>query len=176
MRICFLACCLVLNLTSYASELPPIDEIMTREEMSMTGLDKLSADELQTLREWLSVFIERDAKFVIRNYEKQKKEQLRTKAADEIPEAPQTVKAEAEEKENPFENQQSTIEGIFSGWSGNTRFTLTNGQVWQQRKPDSVRRVKPIRNPKVVFSRNFLGFYYMEVPEAGVKVAVKRIK
>lgn len=62
----------------------------------------------------------------------------------------------------------------FSGWSGDTVFRLQNGQVWQQRQGGNY----PYRgsNPEVRISKNFMGFYRMELTENGKAVAVKRLK
>ena len=49
---------------------------------------------------------------------------------------------------NRFNKNQAKIVGDFSGWSGKTTFILDNGEVWQQRRADSVRRTKRITNPE----------------------------
>ena len=66
--------------------------------------------------------------------------------------------------------------GDFSGWSGKTTFILDNGEVWQQRRADSVRRTKRITNPEVRITKNLMGYYVMEIPAAKVKMPVTRIK
>jgi hypothetical protein len=184
MRIVLLILLMVLQSDLMAADLPPIDKIMTPEEMSITGLDKLSAEERELLRRWLDRFVQRDAKFVIKNYKKerereqkleqeQKQKRSRTSEDEQIAEPKRQAPVILDD---PFIEASIHIVGTFDGWRGKSRFTLSNGEVWEQRKPDSVRRVKPIDNPTVKFKNNLLGFNVMEVPAAKVKIMVKRVK
>jgi hypothetical protein len=65
------------------------------------------------------------------------------------------------------------IVGQFVGWQNKTRFRLENGQVWQQRTTSKYRY--KAENPEVRLSRNFLGFWEMEIVDTGRSVGVKRI-
>jgi hypothetical protein len=67
------------------------------------------------------------------------------------------------------------IAGDFDGWRGSTRFTLDNGQVWEQ-VDDSIVTVKRIANPKVTIARGLFNSYYMSVSGMTDSVQVKRIK
>ena len=185
-RYCLLLAILVMAIRVDAAQLPPINEIMSAGELDATGLDKLSPAELQTLREWMEVFIKRDAKFVMRHY---KGDPASEKPVNEVSglgaqgiESGEPGKASGASREavrseeNSFNEIRSSIDGNFTGWSGPTRFTLANGQVWQQRNPDGHRRVKTLANPDVILTKNFLGQYVMKVPLAKIKVPVKRVK
>ena len=66
---------------------------------------------------------------------------------------------------------ESQIRGKFSGWSGRTAYTLTNGQTWQQTKLHNKHAAKYM--PQVVIYNSAHG-PIMHV--AGTSVAVKRIK
>ena len=79
------------------------------------------------------------------------------------------------ETKNRFDKSVARIVGDFSGWRGKTLFKLDNGETWQQRRADSVRRTKIISNPEVRIKRNVMGFYVMEIPAAKVRVPVTRI-
>jgi hypothetical protein len=51
-----------------------------------------------------------------------------------------------------FDIFESKIDGEFRGWSGNTRFALVNGQVWQQSSYDFTRH--HAHSPKVLIYRS----------------------
>ena len=164
-----------------AAELPSLDELMSPSEMEITGVDKLSAEEKQALREWLEVFVDLDAKFAAKRYAERKKAEekagvTRQKSEPRTEQVSETTQHDVQEKQNRFSKSQARIVGDFTGWKGKTTFRLDNGEVWQQRKPDSIRRTKRVSNPEVRITRNFMGFYIMEVPAVKTKVPVTRIK
>ena len=182
-----------ITLPVYSAELPPLEDLMSESEMAVTGVEKLSQEEKQALREWLEVFVDQDAKFAARRYAQQRKQQARqlerrssiehliapSIGGDESngPELGLSAKNQTQELEtkNRFDKSVARIVGDFSGWNGKTLFRLDNGETWQQRRPDSVRRTKTISNPKVRIKRNVMGFYVMEIPAAKVRVPVTRI-
>lgn len=79
-----------------------VRQFMTASEFKAAGLDKLSSEELERLNEWL-------AKFTAQVF--------------------RTVQGSGGGCEGVVESQ---VEGTFSGWTGETVFKLTNGQIWQQ--------------------------------------------
>ena len=184
---------LVATLPVIGLELPPLEDLMSDSEMEVTGVVKLTQDEKQALREWLEVFVDQDAKFAARRYEKQRKQETRQidrqSSAEQTlvpssgggesnrPELATSAKNEMQEPEtkNRFDKSVARIVGDFSGWRGKTLFKLDNGETWQQRRADSVRRTKIISNPEVRIKRNVMGFYVMEIPAAKVRVPVTRI-
>lgn len=69
---------------------------------------------------------------------------------------------------------EGRVTGDFEGWRGDTIFVLDNGQVWKQRQGG-----KYFYNgddPKIVITRNMLGFFVLEVVETGKSVGVKRLR
>ena len=68
----------------------------------------------------------------------------------------------------------SRINGNFDGWSGSTRFTLENGQVWEQRRGN--RWKVSLVNTEVHIKKNFMGAFEMEVLSEGRSIGVRRIK
>lgn len=68
---------------------------------------------------------------------------------------------------------EARIAGNFTGWKGNTTFTLDNGQVWKQRHEGSY--YKRMQNPEVVISRESMG-YFLTLKETGARIGVSRIK
>jgi len=67
------------------------------------------------------------------------------------------------------------IVGEFHGWSGSTRVTLDNGQVWEQ-MDDATVTAGRMTNPKVTISRGVFNSFYISVEGVNDSVEVKRIK
>lgn len=148
-----LACAL-----THAAEDAPLQERMSREEFGRAGLDKLTTQELDFLNAW-----------------------LQNKVVEPMREEVEAVKSEKEERMgfHPRPGDRSVIEseidGEFSGWSGGrTRFTLKNGQVWQQ--VDSGTVYYRVDSPAVRIEPKSLGSWKMYVEGLGRGVKVKRIK
>ena len=162
---------------------------MSADDIKSTGLERLSESELEALREWIDVFSQRDAKFVKRQYRKQLKaeEELakreKTATTAEVKAKPEVARIETVNQEDgnasPVRDPTtivSTIDGAFSGWSGNTQFKLANGQIWQQRQRERRYSTRTVQNPRVVIEKNFLGFYVMALPDLKKKIPVKRLQ
>jgi hypothetical protein len=144
-----------LLLASYAvvaqdgSSFPGVEALMTPEEYRAAGLEKLTPGEREALNSFLIRYTAEDSQVLFNSDAEVKK------AADE-------------------QEIVSVIQQPFKGWSGDTVFRLENGQVWQQRQRGNY----PYRgtNPEVRITKNFMGFYRMELTENGKAVAVKRLK
>ena len=67
------------------------------------------------------------------------------------------------------------IAGEFHGWSGSTRVTLDNGQVWEQMDDATVTSGR-MTNPKVTITKGLLNAFYISVDGVSDVVLVKRIK
>jgi len=135
---------------SAAEDFPGLERLMTVEQFRRTGLPKLSDSELEALNEWLIEYTAGDAEVL------------------------QGSSAAVREAEKNIEID-SRISGDFTGWDGDTIFSLDNGQVWQQRLSGRYPYRGPA-NPAVRISKNFLGFYKMTVLESGKSVGVKRLR
>lgn len=136
-------------LASEADDFPGIQKLMDEEQFRAAGLEQLNADQLKQLDGWLKNYTATGAEVVKRQ-------------------------SKTVQKVARLEHIAANIDGEFKGWNGNTVFKLDNGQVWQQRLRG--RYAYRADNPKVVISRNKLGFYRLEVVTTGKKVGVKRIK
>ena len=130
---------------------PGIEALMTPAEYDAAGLEKLTPQERKALDQWLIRYTAEDAPVLLNSDEE--------------------VKQAVQEQEIV-----STIVSPFDGWSGNTVFTLANGQVWQQRRQSKYAYTGSTAAPEVRITRNFMGFYSMELLETGAKVLVKRAK
>lgn len=142
---------LVRPLTGAAQDttFPGIEALMTPQEFKAAGLDKLSPAEREALNGFLIRYTAEDSQVLLNTDEE--------------------VKKAVEEQEIV-----SVIQQPFSGWTGDTIFRLENGQVWQQRHGGNY----PYRgsHPQVRITKNFMGFYRMELVENGKAVGVKRLK
>ena len=80
--------------------------------------------------------------------------------------------------EQRIDHLEARLVGDFTGWTGNTKFRLDNGQVWEQTKnyiPNYEPR-EPISQPRVTISRGLMGSYNLRVEGVKRIVQVKRIK
>lgn len=73
------------------------------------------------------------------------------------------------------EQISASLVGTFDGWEGKERFELSNGQIWEVRRPNSARSYSPVTAPQVVIRKNMFGFYVMDVPEVNATIPVTRV-
>jgi hypothetical protein len=128
---------------------PGIEALMTAQEYEAAGIDKLTDTEREALNHWLIRYTVEDSKVLLRTDEE--------------------VKKAAQEQEI-----LASIQPPFKGWSGDTIFTLDNGQVWQQRRGGNYHHVGT--STRVRISKNLMGFYRLELLDNGKSVQVKRLK
>lgn len=81
-----------------------------------------------------------------------------------------------EAKKNPDAptSVQSRLQGNFIGWQGSTRFTLINGQVWQQAEPGDFHY--EIESPMVSIEKGLFGGYFLRVEGLNKVLKVKRVQ
>jgi hypothetical protein len=132
------------------SDAPELESLMTPEDYSASGLNKLSEAERAHLSAWVARYRE---------------------GAVAGPAPAKTTEQRAEEKE--IEILAKVVPG-FSGWSGKTVFRLDNGQVWQQRQAGKLRYKGG--DSTVLIKQNTLGMYVLKHQESGRAVGVKRIR
>ncbi|MCL5799612.1 MAG: hypothetical protein M1574_05925 [Gammaproteobacteria bacterium] len=68
----------------------------------------------------------------------------------------------------------SHLKGVFTGWSGHTRFRLRNGEVWVQDGYGSF-STPALHDPRVVIKKLLVG-YVLRVPPYGAEVFVRRVR
>ena len=149
---------------------PGLRALMTEQEFEAAGLNTLSAAQLKALDDWLAdESTERPASIAVEA------------AAIEEPDAQVAAQSEIAPKEpdswrdRTRDDIESAIVGAFTGWRGETVFELENGQVWRQRL-DGRHRYKGAPNPRVRITRNWLGFFELQLIETGHKVGVARVR
>ncbi|MFK7958219.1 MAG: hypothetical protein AB8B96_19130 [Lysobacterales bacterium] len=156
-----------LSATAPATAQSSLEEQMSGDEFRRSGLEKLSAEELKFLNQWL------------RDDQRQGNPPNRNVTAPSAPAAPAPAPTLADQRGlRPKEASRSTIEaridGEFTGWSGKTRFKLDNGMIWQQVGSGSQRARSD--SPKVTIEPKSLGSWKLYVEGVGRSVKVKRIK
>lgn len=147
-----LAFSLLLAMTASAEPPPDLREMMTPDEFSAAGLERLSPTELEALSRWL-----------LRHTARQ---------ASDLRQDSESVKQEIRKVEE--EGVRTRIVGEFRGWDGDTIFRLENGQVWRQRLPGNWHYRASA--PEVELSKNFMGYWMLRVLEADRAVGVTRIE
>jgi len=139
-----------------SQEFSSLEERMTHSEFKAAGLDKLTPEELAALNAWL-----------------QNRTAGTTPAATYVP-PPQDDRIGF--RDAPEERSVvSRIAGPFTGWSGDTKFTLENGQVWEQVESASLRGVS-VDSPAVTIEPAFMGSWLLRVEGFNQRVRVRRIK
>ena len=128
---------------------PGVEALMTAEEYRAAGMDKLTPAQREALNQFLIRYTAEDSE-VLRNTDEE------------------VIKA-VEEQEI-----LAAIKQPFKGWSGDTVFRLDNGQVWQQRRRGNYKHLGD--DPRVRITKNFMGFYRLEMLDTGKTVQIKRVQ
>lgn len=149
-----------------AQQAPPIEQAMTADEFKAAGLDKLSADELARLNTWLDRRVKQETTVAVA---------AATEAARE--EGRQEVVEENRgffhfNSEDPIE---ASIVGEFNGFGSRRRYTLDNGQVWEQTDGATLAGVRKT-NPKVRIKPGLMGVWWMKIEGYNTQAKVQRIK
>jgi hypothetical protein len=142
---------LLLAPTVTAEAPPDLRALMTADEFSAAGLERLSPTELEALNRWLLRYTARQA--------------------SELRQHNELISEEIRKVEQ--EGVRTRIVGEFRGWDGDTVFRLENGQVWKQRLPGNLHYRASA--PEVELSKNFMGYWMLRVLEADRAVGVTRI-
>lgn len=135
---------------------PDVESLMTPEDFSRAGLDKLSEEERAHLSEWVERYREGATRGPV------------------VQKAPSEMSEEERRAEKDFEVTAKVVPR-FRGWSGRTIFKLDNGQVWQQRMRSSKLRYTG-NDSEVLIRKNLFGGYVLEHLETGRAVPVKRVE
>ena len=135
-----------------SAEFPGVEKAMSPEDYDAAGLQKLSPQERARLDEFIRRFVASSNQVAAE------------KAVD---------RAVKERKALAPEIIQSRIVGPFTGYKGNTVFTLENGQRWAQAQPDS-RYFPVVESPPVIIVKGRIG-YRMYIAGGG-DVRVSRVR
>jgi hypothetical protein len=137
----------------------PIERQMTPEQFKAAGLDKLSADELANLNAWLNRTLQ-----------------------TETEKAAVAAKKKVEDDNRGFlsfgsnEPIVSRMAGEFQGFGRGRKYTLDNGQIWQQVDSASLAGVR-LANPAVKITPSVIGSaWYLAIEGYNTRAKVQRIK
>jgi hypothetical protein len=151
---------------SAAQGFSSLEEQMTGEEFSAAGLDKLTAQERETLNQWI------------------RSHSLATLAtpAAAATEAAAPEQATGDRRGFPDADDDedrapitSRIVGKFSGWDGQSVFRLENGMIWEQTDKDKF-YIREVENPVAIIERGMFGIWRLHIEGHDSECRVKRIQ
>ncbi|MDH5822218.1 hypothetical protein QFW77_04340 [Luteimonas sp. RD2P54] len=135
---------------------------MTPQEFSAAGLDKLAPEELAALDAWLQRRVGEETAVAA--------EQAREEGRQEV------VRKNRGffhfDSEEPIEG---TLLGEFTGFRKGERYTLDNGQVWEQTDPTSLPGVRRT-DPKVTIRPGVFGAWWLQIDGYNTQAKVRRIE
>jgi len=147
-----------------------LEQQMTAEEFRAAGLDKLSADELANLNRWLQRQVQAEATVAAGEAVERAREEGRAQALQEA-EAEAVGRRSAPAQEGPIE---SRLVGAFNGFARGQRYTLENGQVWEQTDSSRLEGVQ-VDSPGVRIYPGFLGTWYLRIDGYNARAKVRRV-
>ena len=169
-KFCAVLC---LALLAFSAPLPAqqsatsdLQQQMTESEFKAAGLDKLSPAELSALNAWLQRKVSAETAVAVEHVREQAKEEGRK---------------EVVEKNRGFfhfgstDPIESSIAGEFSGFAKGKRYTLENGQVWQQTDDARLAGIRRT-DPKVSIKPGLMGVWYLRIDGFNTSAKVQRIE
>ena len=167
------------------TDFQPLEQAMTKEERSQSGVDSLTAEQRKFLNNWLQQRYGADATNMREetdssadttvqlseqsSQEKVIEAEVERRVAKELATRKQPAKAAV--SNGPFE---ATLVGDFTGWRGKTVFRLDNGQIWRQRSSSQYRHRGS--DQRVKFDKNWMGGWEMTVVSSGKSVLVSKVR
>ena len=143
-----------------------LEEQMTGKEFMATGLDKLSAEELEALNEWIR-------KRSLGTLDAPRSAGTAKITAQDVPGGDlRGLTGDEYEDNSPIISQ---IVGEFDGWDGQTVFRLENGMIWVQDDRDKF-YVRDIENPVAVIEPGMFDSWHLHIEGYNAQCKVKRIQ
>lgn len=139
-----------------------LQQQMSTEEFTATGLHKLDAGELRALNLWLQGKVEQATTSAL--------ESAREEGRQEV-----IVKNRGFLSFGSNEPIQAGLEGEFRGFAKGRQYTLDNGQVWEQTDTASVSGVRK-QAPQVRITPGLMNVWYLQVDGLNTRAKVQRIK
>ena len=139
-----------------------LQQQMSTAEFKAAGLDKLSPDELAALNAWLQG--------KVRNATATALEQAREEGRQEV-----IVKNRGFFDFGSSEPIKATLVGEFTGFGKGRKYTLENGQVWDQIDDAHVSGVRR-QTPKVRITPGLMGVWYLQIEGTNTRAKVRRSK
>lgn len=139
-----------------------LQQQMTPAEFKAAGLDKLDANELASLNDWLQGKVRKETEVALAKAKEEGRQEVIAKNRGFF---------DFGSKE-PIE---STLVGDFDGFGKGRKFVLANGQEWEQIEPASLAGVR-LQSPKVRIRPGIAGVWYLQVGQYNTQAKVRRIK
>ncbi|MGY1410065.1 hypothetical protein ACW5EG_10900 [Luteimonas sp. A611] len=165
-RALLLATLLALPTLAAAQQAPPLEQAMSSTEFKAAGLDKLSAEELARLNAWLDRRVEQQTSAAVAAAVEQAREEGRKEVVTENRGFFHFGSQE------PIE---ASIAGEFAGFGSGRRYTLDNGQVWEQTDSTTLSGVRKT-NPKVRIKPGVMGVWWLRIDGYNTQAKVQRIE
>ena len=146
-----------------------IQQQISADEFRAAGLDKLSAAELASLDRWLQRQVQQETSVAVEQAVEQGREEGREQALQQAQAGGPPLPAP------PATAVNSTLSGNFNGFARGQRYTLENGQVWEQTDAARLEGVR-LDNPQVVISPGMFGTWYLRVEGYNTRAKVRRVQ
>ncbi|HBK47261.1 MAG TPA: hypothetical protein DDZ67_12685 [Xanthomonadaceae bacterium] len=139
-----------------------LQQQMTPAEFKAAGLDKLDAQELASLNDWLQGKVREETAVAL--------EKAKEEGRQEV-----IVKNRGFLDFGSKEPIESTLVGEFRGFGKGQKYLLANGQEWEQTEPASLAGVRKDA-PKVTIRPGIAGVWYLQVQGYNTQAKVRRVK
>ena len=170
--LCFVVVTLCLSSGARAEN---IEQSMTADEFKAAGLDKLSADELARLNQWLANKNSPSAQATA-TAASPAATTVDTKPVDNGPPIAAKYRSSEERATMPSNTEvHSRIVGYFNGWHKNAIFKLENGQHWRV-TDDRRYHSSSVDAPAVTIEPGFMGAWYLSIDGSNRNARVERVK
>ena len=135
---------------------------MSASEFEAAGLDKLSAQELASLNNWLQGKVAQETAAAV--------EQAKEAGRQEV-----IVKNRGFFDFGSKEPIESNLVGEFKGFDKGRRYVLANGQEWEQTDAASLSGVRK-QDPKIRIKPGIAGVWYLQIEGYNTPAKVRRLK
>lgn len=143
-----------------------IQQQMSADEFRAAGLDKLSAAELANLDGWLQRRVQQESTVAVERAVEQGREEGREQALQQVQQGAPAP---------PPGPVQTTLNGQFNGFGRGQRYTLDNGQVWEQTDGARLDGVR-VSNPAVTIRPGVLGVWWLQIEGYNTRAKVRRVQ
>lgn len=143
---------------------------MSADDFKAAGLDKLSGAELARLEAWLDREVSAQAAVAVEQAVAQVKDAAREEGRQEV-----IVKNRGFFHFGSDEPIESRISGEFNGFGKGRRYTLDNGQVWEQTDSAALAGVRR-SNPGVRIRPGVLGAWWLKIDGYNTQAKVQRVE
>ncbi len=141
-----------------------LEEQMSGKEFTATGLNKLTAEELEALNHWIR-------SHSVATLDQPKGGSYAVTGAQEDTRGFKNKK-DSEQDRSPI---TSRVKGSFTGWSGHTLFALENGMIWEQSDKEKF-YIQEVQNPEITINPGRFGSWRLSVDGHDSNCRVKRIQ